>query len=743
MKKKTKIIKIDNKGQKRLRISLSIGFALLILLVLRLCILQFVQGASLKEEAVQRQLSSKVINPSRGTIYDSTGKILAKSTSVDTVYINPSEVKYKDKTEVNKEILAHKFSEIFELDYAETLEKLNTKTSSFKIVEKVDHEKIVSLQNWLSDNKIVSGIRIEDDNKRAYPYNNLASNLIGFTRSDGSGAMGLEYSLDNLLSGTAGKLLATTDSINGEIPNGEISYVPAQNGNDVTLTLDVNIQLIVEKYLSQSVIDNKADGGNVIVMNPSTGDVLAMATYPDYNLNTPYTINSNELKEKWDTLSSSDKDSALYKMWNNSAVQSTYEPGSTFKIITAATGLEEGIVTTDNRGDFYCAGSEQVSSVTMNCWRHNNPHGSESLRDALANSCNPAFIQLGRKIGAKTLYKYYRAFGLFNRTNPYFYGESNSVFFPENNINEFNVATMSFGQRFTITPIQLITAVSSIANEGVLMQPRIVKEIKNTDTNSVTTVEPKEIRQVVSKETADKLMDMLEYVVAEGTGKYARVQGYSVGGKTGTSEPLSGSEDEGYVASFIGLAPTVNTQVVVLVTIYNPKGDSYQGSQVAGPVVSQILSEVLPYLGIPSNNEIASSSTNSTYTTTTLPDVTGKTIAEARQILKDAGFSVKISSDEDASTTVITDQLPKPGVSLIKNSTVHLFTEKSNERTETTIPNFKGMSAASAINSAEASNLNLVINGAGIVIAQDVASGKTVEQGTVVTLTLQQETGGY
>ena len=449
MKKKTKIIKIDNKGQKRLRISLSIGFALLILLVLRLCILQFVQGASLKEEAVQRQLSSKVINPSRGTIYDSTGKILAKSTSVDTVYINPSEVKYKDKTEVNKEILAHKFSEIFELDYAETLEKLNTKTSSFKIVEKVDHEKIVSLQNWLSDNKIVSGIRIEDDNKRAYPYNNLASNLIGFTRSDGSGAMGLEYSLDNLLSGTAGKLLATTDSINGEIPNGEISYVPAQNGNDVTLTLDVNIQLIVEKYLSQSVIDNKADGGNVIVMNPSTGDVLAMATYPDYNLNTPYTINSNELKEKWDTLSSSDKDSALYKMWNNSAVQSTYEPGSTFKIITAATGLEEGIVTTDNRGDFYCAGSEQVSSVTMNCWRHNNPHGSESLRDALANSCNPAFIQLGRKIGAKTLYKYYRAFGLFNRTNPYFYGESNSVFFPENNINEFNVATMSFGQRFT------------------------------------------------------------------------------------------------------------------------------------------------------------------------------------------------------------------------------------------------------------------------------------------------------
>lgn len=743
MKRKSKIIQIDNKGRKRLSISLIIGFILLILLILRLCVLQFVQGSSLKEEAVQRQIASKVINPSRGTIYDSTGKILAKSTDVDNVYVDPTNVKYKDKTEVNKEILAHKFSEIFELDYVETLEKLNTKTSTFRLANKVDHEKIVLLENWLSENKITYGIEIEEDNKRAYPYNNLASNLIGFTRSDGSGAMGLEYSLDKILSGTAGKLLTTTDSINSEIPNGEISYVPAQNGNDVTLTIDANIQLIVEKYLSQAVVDNKADGGNVIVMNPSNGDVLAMATYPDYNLNTPYIINSDELNEKWDTLSAEEKDSELYKMWNNSAVQNTYEPGSTFKIITAAVGLEEEIVTTDNRSDFYCSGSEQISSVTMNCWRHYNPHGSESLRDALANSCNPAFIQLGRKIGAKTLYKYYRAFGLFNKTNPYFYGESNSVFFSENNINEFNVATMSFGQRFTITPIQLITAVSSIANEGVLLQPRIVKEIKNTDTNSVTTVETKEIRQVVSKETADKLMDMLEYVVAEGTGKYAKVQGYSIGGKTGTSEPLSGSEDEGYVASFIGLAPTVNTQVVVLVTIYNPKGDSYQGSQVAGPVVSQILSEVLPYLGIPSNNEIASSSTNSTYTTVTLPDVTEKTISEARQILKDAGFSVRITSDEDASTTVITDQLPKPGVSLIKGSAIHLFTENSNERTETTVPNFKGMSAASAVNSAEASNLNLVINGSGIVIAQDVASGKSVEQGTVVTITLQQETGGY
>lgn len=519
---KKKIIKIDNKGKKRLQGVLIAILFIFLALIIRICYLQFIKGNSLKEMAVKHQLSNKTIEANRGTIYDSTGKVLAKSTDVDSVYINPSKLKYSDGTDVNKEILAHAFSNIFELDYEETLNKLNEKTSTFKIVDKVDNEKIEELKKWKEENEI-AGISIEDDIKRAYPYNNLASNLIGFTRTDGSGAMGLEYTLDDVLSGVAGRKLTSTDSINGEIPNGEISYVAVQNGNDVTLTLDVNIQLIAEKYLSQAVVENKADGGNVIIMNPTNGDVLAMATYPDYNLNTPYTINTDELKEKWDTLSSQEQDSALYNMWNNTAVQSTYEPGSTFKIITSAAGLEEGIVNEDNVGDFNCIGYEQISSVTMRCWKHYDPHGYQSLRQALANSCNPAFMQLGQKLGARTLYKYYRAFGLFDKTNPYFYGESNSVFFAEDNINEYNLATMSFGQRFTITPIQLITALSSVANEGVLMQPRIVKEIKNTDTKAITTVQPKQVRQVISKENAESLMNMLESVVTDGTGKYAKV----------------------------------------------------------------------------------------------------------------------------------------------------------------------------------------------------------------------------
>lgn len=495
-----------------------------------------------------------------------------------------------------------------------------------------------------------------------------------------------------------------------------------QNGSDVTLTIDANIQSISEKYLEQAVTDNNADGGNVIIMNPSTGDVLAMATYPNYNLNEPFTINDSELAKNWDNMSSEDKSTALFNMWKNTAVQSTYEPGSTFKIITAAAGLEEGIVTADNDSDFYCSGTENVSGTEMRCWKYYDPHGYQSLRQALANSCNPAFIQLGQKIGAHTLYKYYRGFGLFDKTNSYFYGESNSVFFDEDNINEFNLATMSFGQRFTITPIQLITAVSAIANEGVLMQPRIVKEIKDTNSGAVTTIEPKTVRQVVSKETAETMMDMLEYVVNEGTGKYAKITGYSIGGKTGTSEPLSGNEDEGYVASFIAMSPTVNTQVVVLVTIYDPKGDSHQGSQVAGPVVKQILSEVLPYIGVASESD--SESTTSNITTSTLPDVRNKTIAEAKTLLKNSGFKVKITGNEDENTTLITDQVPKPGVTLVNNSTIYLYTSNNNVRSTTTVPNLKGMSSAQVLNSVQASNLNVILDGSGTVVNQDIAARK-------------------
>lgn len=721
MKKRAKVVKNETKIPIRLKVCLSFGFILLFILLFRLAWLQFIQRDSLKESADKQQITSRIITPRRGALYDSTGKALAISADVDTISINPTKIEYSNGQKVPDEILSQAFSNIFGLDYTETLQKISNASSIITIAQKVEQDKVDLLSQWMKDNKVTSGINIDGDTKRYYPYENLASNLIGFTGTDGNGLLGLEYTLNSRLSGVSGKIVTATDSVNDEIPNERQTYIAPQNGNDVSLTIDVNIQSIAEKYLSQAVNDNNADGGNVIIMNPSNGDVLAMATYPDYNLNTPFTPTTKELTEKWDTLSSEEKNTILYSIWNNTAVQNTYEPGSTFKLITTATALEENVITTDNTSDFICNGYEMVDGIKINCWRSYDPHGKESLRQALANSCNPAFIQLGKKIGATTLYKYYHAFGLFDKTNPDFYGESNSVFYNLDNVSNIELATMSFGQRFTITPLQLITSACAIANEGVLVTPRIVKEIKNTDTGAVTTCNPVEIRQVISKETAETMMDLTENVVTNGTGKYAKVSGYSVGGKSGTSEPLSGSEDKGYVASFIGFSPTVNTQVVILVTIYHPKGNSYQGGQVAGPVVSQILSEVLPYLGVASENS-QNTSSDSSNKTTILPDVTNKTIAEAKDILKNAGFNVQISSNEDINTTLIVDQVPKPGVSLISGSTIFLYTQNNNTRVSTVVPNLKGMSAAQAINSVRASNLNIVINGSGIVISQDIAS---------------------
>jgi len=481
-------------------------------------------------------------------------------------------------------------------------------------------------------------------------------------------------------------------------------------------------------------------GGTVIMMDPGTGDILAMATYPDYNINIPFAPNSSIRSDNWDELSPEEKNNLLYKMWNNTSVQNTYEPGSTFKLITAAAALEEGLIQPNHAGDFYCSGSEKVSDANIRCWRSYDPHGSQSLKQAMANSCNPAFIQLGRKIGANTLYKYYEAFGLFETTGSNLYGEQRGLFHTVSNVGDYELATISFGQRFTITPLQLITAISAIANEGVLMRPNIVKEIKNTNTGSITPRVPIEVRQVISKETADVLMEMLDYTVTDGTGGYAKVPGYSIGGKTGTSEPIESNREEGYVASFIAVSPTVHAQVVLLVIINNPKAGSIQGGSVAGPIVSQIFGEVLPSLGIASSQNSSNSSNNTDFFT--LPDVRNKTIAEAKTML--SRFDVHIPGNADINTTLITDQVPKPGISLRRNADIYLYTASNSQRTYVSVPNLKGMSAAAATNSLASKGLNIVVNGTGIVTSQDIAAEKEVEQGTVVTVTLQSAIdGGY
>lgn len=727
-KKSSKIVK-----SKSLLLCIFFFIGILLLLTFRLAFLQIIQGPSLKEKANRQQTTNRVISAKRGNIYDSTGKLLAASASVDTVTINPSRIKKE-----NKEKVAKAFSDIFELEYDDVFAKVNDNESVFEtIIKKVEKDKIDELKKWMETNEIYSGINIDEDVKRYYPYGTLASNLIGFCNIDNVGQEGLELKWDSVLSGTSGKITTITDAVSELIPDKNESYVPAENGSNITLTIDANIQTIAEKYLKQACIENDCkSGGNVIIMNPTTGDILAMATYPDYDLNTPRDPNST-LAPTWDKLSDSEQLNSLYKMWRNRAISDTYEPGSTFKIITSAIGLEEDVTEPDTAYDFSCTGHELINGIKIRCWKWQTTHGKQTLRQSLMNSCNPAMMQLGKRLGAPTLYKYYEAFGLFDKTGIATSGEANSYFWDLENVGNIELATMSFGQRFRITPIQLITAVSSVANDGVLVQPRIVKEIENPDTGVVLTIEPKNVRQVISKETSDKLLDMLESVVTDGTGRYGQVKGYSVAGKTGTSEPDTSNENAMYVASFIGISPVQNPEVVALVTLYDPQGkDGHQGGSIAAPVVSQILSEVLPYLGIPSD-DLSSDEGSNAIKTTTLLDVRNKTIAEAKKIIEDAGFTCRISTQD--TTLIVTDQVPKPGTALISGATVNLYSSENEARVSQEVPNLKGMSYAQARNALKAKNLNIHVTGSGTVLSQDPMYGTSVEEGTVINVTLKKE----
>lgn len=538
----------------KLRISLFVIVLVFILLMIRIGFIQFVQGNFLKEKAYQQQTINQIISPKRGNIYDSTGKALAIGAQVDTITINPTKIKKDDKEKVAKAL-----AEIFELNYDEILQKVTSDTQVETIIKKVEQEKVEQLKQWMEENKLSIGINIDEDTKRYYPYSSVASNVIGFCGNDNQGLSGIEAKWESVLTGTPGKIVSSKGSDQREIPNAEETYISAENGSDLTLTIDLNVQSIVEKYLKQAVEENRCTrGGNVIAMNPKTGDILAMASYPDYDLNSPYTPNSN-LAKTYDSLSTEEKSIALSKMWINKSVGETYEPGSTFKVITAAVALEENITSTDKADDFYCKGYEQVADYKISCWA-NNPHGVQSLRKALCNSCNPAFMQLGKRIGASTLYKYYNAFGLFNSTNSGLYGEQSSIFYNLDKVADVELATMSFGQRFNVTPLQMITAISCVANDGILMKPRIVKEITNPDTNTVTEVPVTQVRQVISKQTAEKAKSLMESVVTSGSGRHAAVSGYSIGGKTGTSEPTEANAQEGYVASYVAISPVEDTR---------------------------------------------------------------------------------------------------------------------------------------------------------------------------------------
>ena len=443
---KTKKYQLNKKGEisrkKRIIFALAMFTTIFIALTVRVAWIQFVKGDGLKQMAYLQQTLDRKINPKRGTIFDTTGKIiLATSSSVETITVNPLNI----ITE-NKEKVSRKLSELFELDYEKVLKKVSKKTAIETIAKKVEKDKTNELRVWMEQEGITSGINIDEDTKRFYPYNNLASQIIGFCGSDNQGLAGIEAQYDNELSGETGKILKMTDAKGIDITDTAESYEPAKDGNDILLTIDATIQGIAEKYLKEACIDNVCtDGGNIIIMNPKNGDILAIASYPDFNLNDPYTINNEEQRANWDSMSATERSNALQAMWRNKAISDTYEPGSTFKLVTASTALEEGIVeSTDKEGEFCCTGYIDVAGTKMKCWRYYRPHGPESLRQALMNSCNPVFIGLGQKIGVTKYYEYLRKYGFLRKTGIDLPGEATGIFLNEKKVGPVELRNYSF-----------------------------------------------------------------------------------------------------------------------------------------------------------------------------------------------------------------------------------------------------------------------------------------------------------
>ena len=565
-----------------------------IIVIVRLIIVQFVEGDKWEQRAIDQAYVSRKITASRGTIYDRTEKnILAQSSSVETVSVNPVNIQDSDKEKVAKML-----SEIFEIEYENVLNKVkNNKSKQEIIARKVDKEKADSLRKWMNENNMFSGINIDEDMKRYYPYGKLASHVIGFVGSDNQGLEGIEAKYNDILTGEKGSISKMLDARGNSFGNGGELFEKAKGGNSIVLTIDKNIQAITEKYLEEACIENECtDGGNVIIMDPRNGDILAMATYPNYDLNSPYEVMNEEVKSYWQEMDKTQRNIYLQKIWRNKAIADTYEPGSTFKLVTTAAAVEEKIATADKAGCFLCSGSIEVAGVRIKCWRYYRPHGSQSLRDGLMNSCNPVFIGLGQKIGKEKYYNYLEKFGFLNKTGIDLIGEANSIFLKEEKVGPVELATISFGQRFEVTPIQMIAMAGTIGNGGKYVKPRIVKKIIDSETGEETIIES-EYKDVISKETADEILSMMTSVVSSGTGKNAKVEGYLVGGKTGTSE--DGVNTGKYVTSFLGIAPTDNPCLTILVTLYNPTGEGgHQGGAVAAPVAGKILNEVINYLEI-------------------------------------------------------------------------------------------------------------------------------------------------
>lgn len=569
-------------GKKRILFMLTIFLLIFLFLLFRVFYIQTFKGEEYQKMAYEQQTRDRLISANRGEILDRNNKIIATNESVYSISVVYSQVKEPEKV---ANILAKKLN----LNYDDVLKKVTKKVALERIKSKVPKDVADEIRHLKLD-----GVMIDEDLKRFYPNNNMASQVIGFVGKDNQGITGLEAKYDKYLKGKKGKIMSETDSKGIEINNSKQERIAPKNGFTLVTSLDINIQKYAEQTLEKILNVKNAKRGSIILLNPQNGEIYAMANKPDFNLNEPFTINDEILKSNWQNLNEKSKNDALNKMWRNFSINDTYEPGSTFKIITSAMGLEEGIITPNS--PFSCSGGKEVGGRYIKCWRSPRSHGLQTFTQGVQNSCNPVFMEIGEKVGAKKFYEYMQKFGFNEKTGVDLPGEAVGIMHKLKNVGPVELATMSFGQSFQITPLQLMRAISSVVNGGRLITPHFATHLLDKDKNIIKTFEFNNDNIVVSEKTSDEMKKILESVVAEGTGNKAYISGFRIGGKTATSEKLPRRSGK-YIASFCAFAPSENPIVLALVLIDEPQG-VYYGGQVAGPVMKELLENVLPYLNV-------------------------------------------------------------------------------------------------------------------------------------------------
>lgn len=704
--------------------------------VLRLTYLTTVQSSELQESAVDLQLADTTVSAKRGTIYDANGNVLAESASVWQVVMSP--VNFKNDKQ--RQAAAKGLSEIFDLEYNDVLD--DTKQQSHYVVvkrriESDEREKVLQLIDTLKKDYSCSGvIQLLDDYKRYYPKNSLASSVIGFTGSDDQGLEGIEYEYDSYLSGTPGRIITAQNARGTDMPFRYEQNVESEDGNNVYLTIDETIQSICEKYMQKGVEDNNVlNKGVCIAMDVNTGAILAMVTTDGYDLNNPYELSAKDKKKIKSTAKSKQAEAesaALSNMWRNKAVADTYMPGSVFKMCVTSAALEENLV--NEKTSFTCTGSILVEGETIHC-SNIAGHGTQSFVEAISNSCNPAFVQIGQMLGASKFRQYYQGFGFSDKTGIDLPGEAEDSFWKEGKMGGVDLAVASFGQNFKITPIQMITACAAVSNGGYVVQPHVVSKITDSKGNVIKTVDKKVKRQVISDDTSKKMNEYLEYNTERQGAAAGYISGYKVAGKTGTSEKkditkVESSFSEDYISSFCGYAPADDPQIAMLVFFDTPDGDAYYGSQVSSPVFINIMSEVLPYLDVKTSytdEELG-------YVDASAGDYTGVSVDEAKTAVEADGFTATVKGN---GSTVIS-QIPTVSSGLQKGGSIVLYTDSNSQSETVSVPSLIGLSPDEVNDVASAYGLNVSFSGAttssGTSSSQNVEAGTSVSPGTVITV---------